>query len=463
MTTEDVEASSWRTRTAAAAFRCVRFLKTLAPALLLASSALVLLAQPATNPEDLYQRVRRRVMNDITRLPNFTCVETIRRRVYGVASPKARPPNCGEIVRDYKAEKPGQPLQLSDRLRVDVAIAGKHEVYSWVGAERFEEEDLHTLVGNGQTVMGDFGSHLLAVFAPHGAMQFIGERKVGGRRLLEYSYQTPLNLSEYYLRVGGTAIKTAYEGSVLLDPATADVARVTARSAELPEETGYCQVTNDLDYARLRIDVRDMLIPSQATSWAVGRDGVDLENVSAYSNCREYLGESVLRFDDPEADSASVRGAATPGPNASQVNVLHGIPAGLPFECRVVSTIDSDTAAAGDPVRAVLRSAIADANGNVLAPAGIELRGRLVAVVQHPATPKARAFLQIGIQLRFIELNGALVPFAATLVQAALGGVTPINLHPNVGTFVFHQSRVRLANLDAKWVTSTPVATRSTR
>lgn len=41
----------------------VRFLKTLAPGLMLASSSVVLQAQSATNPEELYQRVRGRLGN----------------------------------------------------------------------------------------------------------------------------------------------------------------------------------------------------------------------------------------------------------------------------------------------------------------------------------------------------------------------------------------------------------------
>jgi hypothetical protein len=88
-------------------------------------------------------------MEDVARLPNFTCVQTITRRVYAA---KKRPPSCDELIRASNAGKRKVPLSLWDRLRVDVAIADKKEVYSWVGAERFEHDDLQQLVSGGQTV-----------------------------------------------------------------------------------------------------------------------------------------------------------------------------------------------------------------------------------------------------------------------------------------------------------------------
>jgi hypothetical protein len=421
----------------------------------LALLAAALAAQTGSNPDELYVRARQGVLDHIARLPNYTCVQTITRTVYGSASASKHAPKCDEIVRNREAHAPA--LVQWDRLRVDVAIADKHEVYAWVGAARFEEGDLSKLVGGGQTAMGDFGSLVLSIFDNHSAMRFEGERKTGQRRLFEYSYETALESSTYHVRVGPEQFLTGYRGSVFLDPEISDVARVTARSLVLPERTGYCQVSKELDYAQMRAGGRDVLIPRQTTTRAIDRDGGEMVSVSDYSSCREYVGESVLKFDDPGA------GPASPGDAGAAAEKVAGsgpaaIPANLPFDCRITTTIDSDTAAAGDRVEGVLRTALKDTNGSVLAPAGTPLHGRLMTFARYPARAGRKESYEIGIQLRSIDLHGLQVPFGAALVNGIenKGAWVRISLHPGVGTFIFYEKKVHLTNLDSQWITTGP-------
>ncbi len=422
-----------------------------------------LAAQTGSNPDELYIRVRQRVIDNIARLPNYTCVQTITRSVYGTASPSKHPSKCDEIVRNREAHTP--PLIDWDRLRVDVAIADKHEVYAWVGAARFEEGDLSKLVGGGQTTMGDFGSLVLSIFSTHTAVHLEGERKIGAHRLLEYSYDTPLESSQYRVRVGPEQFLTAYHGSIFLDPEIADVARVTARSAVLPEQTGYCQVSKELEYAQLRAGGAAVMIPRETTTRAINREGIEMVSVSDYSSCREYVGESVLRFDDPSAGAqpgdvdASAKNVSAAGPPPS-------IPPNLEFECRITTTIDSDTAAAGDRIEAVLRSPLKDSSGKVVAPAGTRLHGRLMTFARHPGSAGRKESYEIGVQLRSIDLDATRVPFAAALVNGIQnkGASVRLTLHPGIGSFIFYDKRVHLANLDSKWITTAPaVAQNATR
>ncbi len=408
-----------------------------------------LAAQTGASPEDLYNRVRQRVIDSVARLPNYTCVQTITRSQYGTPPANKHATACDEIVRNREAHTP--PLVQWDRLRVDVAIADQHEVYAWVGAARFEEGDLNKLVGGGQTSMGDFGSLVLDIFQNHAAMRLEGERTVGGRRLIEYAYDTPLESSQYRVRVGLEQFLTGYHGTVLLDPEIAEVARVTARSAVLPERTGYCQVSKELDYAKLRAASRDVMIPRQTTTRAIDRDGIEMVSLSDYSSCREYVGESVLRFDD---------GSATPAPEVEKTVAAAGssvaIPSNLQFDCRILTTIDSDTAAAGDRIEAVLRSPLKDSTGNVLAPIGTPLHGRLMTFARYPGGAGRKESYEIGVQLRSIELHGARVPFAAALVNGIQnkGASVRITLHPGIGTFIFYDKKVHLTNLDSQWITT---------
>jgi hypothetical protein len=426
----------------------------LAQACLLAVTTGVLLAQTPSSPAGLYQRARDRVIEGIGRLPRYTCVQTITRHVYRNA-PVKKSPDCEHLLQGGQLHKPA--LVSWDRLRIDVAIADQHEVFSWVGASRFEESDLSKLVGGGQTSMGDFGSLVLSVFENHPEMHFEGERKINGRRLLEFSYQTSQKVSHYEVRVGFERITTAYSGSVFLDADSGDLVRVTALSAVLPEQTGYCQVGKQLEYTHLRISSGNALIPSEAISTAIDRDEMEMSSASAYSECREYVGESVLRFDDPSGGSEP--DSASPTSGSASAEVPREIPPGRPFDCRILSTIDSDTSAAGDPIEAVLRTPIADPGGRVLAPAGTRIHGRLIGFTEHPAASGQKESYEVQVQLRSLELNGKRVPIAANVANEttpARGAPIRLNLHPQSGSFIFYEKKLHVANIEAKWITARP-------
>lgn len=432
-------------------------------ACLIAAAAPLAAQQPNVDPQALYQRVRERVLAGMVRVPNYTCVQTITRRVSVPVLPETdsvpgkrlmlRPRECAQIISDHDQRQKDLPLESWDRLRLDVGIADKHEVYSWVGASHFEEAGISELVGGGQTNSGDFGSTLLVVFSDHPAMHFQGETQVGGRRLFEYTYETPVEMSSYTVRYGGVGqYTTAYRGSVFLDPEASDVVRVTEHSAELPSAIGYCQVIRELDYGRVRIGADDALLPRETHTTAVDREGGERLNVNSYDRCREYTGESVIRFDDADAnETATARGAQT-----AQESKPAAIPSALMFECRIVTPIDSDRSAAGDPVEAVLRSPLRDWNRKVLAPAGTRIHGRLARFTALSATRTAKASFEVGIQFHSIDLRKAAVPFAANLAKVHVRGAIETNLPKQIGVATFYERELHLKQFDTTWMTARP-------
>jgi hypothetical protein len=428
----------------------------LAVACLIAFSIPHARAQSKVDPQDLYHRVRDRVLADIVHLPNYTCVQTVTRRVYAphpAGTRGAALQACSQIIADRAKRQGDLPLESWDRLRLDVGIADKHEVYSWVGASRFAEAGIQELAGGGQTNTGDFASTLFSVFSDHPSMRFQGETQVDGRRVFEYTYETPVETSHYQVRFIVGKLTTAYHGSVFLDPETADVVRVTTVSEELPLAIGYCQVSRDLKYARVRIGPSDALLPREAQALAIDREGGERLNVNSYAQCREYLGESVVRFDDAD------NGAASPDAVADQRGSQPAaIPSGLKFDCRIVTPLDSENSAAGDPVEAVLRSPIRDFRGRVLAPRGAHIHGRLTRFLQRSATETEKASYEIAMRFSSIEFGKTQVPFAANLSNVHARGATESNLRMGVGLIVFHEQRLNLRQLDTTWLTARPDA-----
>ena len=175
-------------------------------------------AQSKVDPQNLYRRVRERVLADIVHVPNYTCVQTITRRVYAphpVGTRGAALRECSQIITDRVKRQGDLPLESWDRLRLDVGIAEKHEVYSWVGASRFAEAGIEELAGGGQTNTGDFASTIYSIFEDHTSMPFQAETELDGRRLFEYAYDTPVKMSHYQIKIIVGRYTTAYRAPCL--------------------------------------------------------------------------------------------------------------------------------------------------------------------------------------------------------------------------------------------------------
>src|ERR1700693_1965834 len=86
----------------------------------------------------LLERARDKILNSIRHLANYTCLETIDRTYYV--------PQAAKVSRHVMTEVPSAvsacsgsgtakpPRDASDRLRMEVAVAGKYEIHSWPGA-----------------------------------------------------------------------------------------------------------------------------------------------------------------------------------------------------------------------------------------------------------------------------------------------------------------------------------------
>ena len=88
------------------------------------------------------------------------------------------------------------------------------------------------------------------------------------------------------------------------------------------------------------------------------------------------------------------------------------LPPGLEFHAHITTPLASDTAAAGDPIEAVLTTPMRDKKKRVIAPAGTLLHGRLRSV---RSWTDAFDSLQIGLQFESIEIGGKNVPLSAIL------------------------------------------------
>jgi hypothetical protein len=333
-------------------------------------------AQQPPESDRVLDRARTILADAAGAVSKYTCTETVDRSYFRQV--RQTPRTCDAVVANQRKGR-GLSLTATDRLRFDVEVTdGGHEIYSWPGATRIEVEKVEEMAGGGPLGTGPFGPFLLDIFSnPASQFQYLSARAVAGGRRFEYRYRVPVAGSHYQVQAGVIWYTTGYDGTLLLDPGSAELKQLTVRTLELPADTASCEATTIMDFDRLRIGEGDYLIPRQARLQVIGRDAGFTENSTVYTGCREFRGESAVRFGE----------AAPLSDNGSQISALKPstrLPAGLPIVVVLEQEIDTSRAAAGDPVSAKIGKAVIDpTTKQVLIPAGTALHGRIAHLEHH--------------------------------------------------------------------------------
>ncbi len=262
--------------------------------------------------DDLFQRIRDKVLDNSRRLPRYTCVETISRSQYQRSESPAR---CESLIAMRRVSPDRGQLVVRDRLRLDVAVVADGEMFSWAGARKFESHRIDEIVGEGAAGSGEFGSFLRSVFG--GAPDRIGyDGLVNKLALFEFSDKpetrlkvacpvtVPLARSAYRFRTDGPEKTIAYHGTFLADPSTGDLEQLVVESEDFTPRDNVCRVRHTMNYQGVKIGDGDFRLPRVSTMEGLYRNGTTSLNETHYSSCREYVGESSISFGDVAADAA---------------------------------------------------------------------------------------------------------------------------------------------------------------
>jgi hypothetical protein len=270
-----------------------------------------------TSDEILLGRIRYVAAQTLSRLPNFTCVETIER------SRRAAPTKRYEFL---------------DTVRLEVAYLEGKEMYSWPGDSRFEDRDLPKMVGGqGAIGTGDFVLHAKAVLLGTEARLEPPVREVReGRPVYRINYRVPMLESRYTLRILPEEGVVGYSGALWHDQESLDLVKIETVIDEIPPNLPLKWGEKVIRYKRIPIGGELQLMPVSMEMTLTHASGQESRNVASFSNCRQYSGESTLTFEEPAETKAAV----------SKVAVT--LPEGLTVMLRPSRPVDLKTAARGD-------------------------------------------------------------------------------------------------------------------
>jgi hypothetical protein len=334
--------------------------------------------------ESQFARFKEKIQQDMTSIPNYTCLETIERT--------HRDPHS----RLFK------PV---DTVRLEVSSVNGKELFAWPGGRRFEDKDVTSLVPGGAIGNGMFAGFAHTLFlSGSGAVHYWGEENVAGRGSVRYDYQLPpLMDGGWEIRSSSAKATVASKGSFWFDPVSLDLIRLEVRGDDLPIRLHLEEAVIDIDYARTHIGDSDALLPKRSELTMTHFSGEASRNVIEFSQCHEYGSESTISF---EAPSPSLPEA--PKPRVREVQ----LPAGLLLPVELDTQIDSKTAAVGDALHARVVQEVRY-NGDLVVPRGAALTGHIRSLDRRSAP----ASFAVGIEFTEVEWEGAHARFYAKLVD----------------------------------------------
>lgn len=353
-----------------------------------AAGSLLLGQQPLPGPSELLSQIRTKARANLTGLPDYTCLQTVERT---------------------QKDGPQREFTPVDTIRVEVALVGDRELFSWPGAAQFEERSLGDLVGRGVIGNGHFALHARNVFLSAGPrFTFSGETEVDGRPAVQFDFEVPAQRATYHVRVGNKEAAVPFRGSFWADPSTFELIRLQIDADELPESLGLFSVRDVIDYSRIDISGANHLLPVSSVFTMLGIDGIDHRNLTKFSSCRRYSGETKLSFSETPTDEELVKPLEQPVTSAIRV------PARLPVELSLDADVNLETVTVGDPLRAILAKPVRSADSVVL-PEGTVVLGRVVRL-DRQSLPYEHYIL--GVQFDSLEVDNNRTPFVATMMSA---------------------------------------------
>src|SRR5262252_8064155 len=106
-------------------------------------------------------------------------------------------------------------------------------MYSWPGEDRFGDRDLFEIVRDGAISTGSFSAILASIFGDEAIrFSYNGDKAAGGRLLPEFGCESTEEQSQYLYVLRNhldNGVRIAYNGSVLVNPDTADVVKLVIR------------------------------------------------------------------------------------------------------------------------------------------------------------------------------------------------------------------------------------------
>lgn len=205
---------------------------------------------------------------------------------------------CQQMTTRYMQESKAAGWQAQDVVTAKVIYEDGQEKYQdiTVGGRKTSKSMMEL---GGSTSTGEFASTLRSLFAPQtqAKFKFFRSATVGPTAAAIYDFNVPLATSDWFIKVGGQALRPAHSGSVWIDKATAEVRRIEMSADNIPKNFPMDAVEWAVDYDVVHLGTANFLLPVHAESMSCQRgSSICSKNAVEFRDYHKYSGESSVTF-----------------------------------------------------------------------------------------------------------------------------------------------------------------------
>jgi hypothetical protein len=306
--------------------------------------------------QQAFNRAQEKVARQLSAVANYTCILTVERTLY--LDRKKRDTGC------TGSDRASEKRFMHDRLRLDVAVSEGTEIFSWHGGQTFSSAGVNEIVKSGPISSGSFVGYLRNIlFTPGVAIHL--DRAASTEKTYKFNYYVPFDKSAYAVKGRRGDFIVPYHGSFALRSDTFDLQSLSVNATDVPPAAEVCSADTDISYQNLEVAGKSLLVPSTFQLHLLDTHAIDAWSQSQYTQCREFRGESTIRFDFD--DSAQTQSTA----------VVHDewLPAGIDLHVRLNTTVTDGQTFTGDSVQGLLLNSFQVKGLNVTVPKGATVSG----------------------------------------------------------------------------------------
>jgi hypothetical protein len=398
--------------------------------------------------QNVLDRVRANVLNQVKKSTNYTCVETVDRSSFT---------NIRNLIEGcaYDSQAPEKRRYMHDRLRLDIAVAGGKEIFSWHGEAKFSgPSGITDVVRRGTVSSGEFVGFLENIFGHAGVLfKYGGKVVVEGSTIHSFNYTVPLRISGYRVSSQYGEALVPFHGSFNVREPDSQLASLSVIADAIPDKAQLCSAETDMTYQVVKISGEDALIPSVFVVRLGNAQHVYTVSRSQYSQCHAFKAESTVRFD---VDTG-----------ATSIAAVHSIseetlPARTLLHIALNTTIDNESSYTGDPIQGVLLHPLKTRTSAIEIPKGAVMSG-VITMLEERDEPEHHFLLSIEFN-RLTSGNRTVRFRAAPVVSKVAAGKLariygsplpgPIHERYKEGLFVVVSRQLHLDNrFSSDWIT----------
>ena len=326
----------------------------------------------AASDADLVPQITARMRDNVKRLPNYTCTETIERT----------------------NTSPDGKLLSEDTVHLEVALIENKEMFAWPGSTEFGDSGLGDLVTTGNFGSGAFALYTKIVFLNQDRPKLRPQGRVDlsdlerGDGLLQYDFTVLQSQNEFRINEGPRSAIVGFEGSIYVDPETLDLRRLVVNLTDIPPQFALKGASDQVNYDRVPFGEEHFLLPV-SNRLITENSTAKSQNRVRFEKCHRFEGESTLSFEDP------VLPEDTKQEGIQEVE----IPPDTSVHIRMDPLHKPNNVAVGDLITGQVSDSV-EVNGKELIPKGTKVKARVLRM------DRTSPLYVLGFRVTDIEWKG---------------------------------------------------------